>query len=107
MKIENILKISALLSVIFTVYLLAFFFLESYLPAPFVVNKNDTFMDFYNVFHWSMREGAYTEWASVYPPVNFLIIGVFKYIFDVYDLNGGSILLRDKIGSQIIYLIII
>ena len=101
----NFFKGAAALSIIYFVYIVSFYFNNSYLPAPFVVNKNDTFMDFYNVLHWSLRDGAYTEWYSIYPPLNFLITKVFQLLI-LDDPSGGSILLRDKIGNKIIYLII-
>lgn len=109
MKINNEVKFkyAAILSVLFSIYLATFFYFNSYLPAPFVVNKYDTFMDFYNVFHWSLRDGIYTEWSSVYPPLNFLFANLFQYIFDLQDFSGGSGLLREGIGQQIIYLILI
>lgn len=107
MNINNnkIFKLAAALSVIFFIYIFIFYFNNSYLPAPFIVNKYDTFMDFYNVFHWGLREGAYTEWNSVYPPLNFIISNIFTLIFNIEDLSGGSVSLRDKINYKIIYLI--
>src|SRR5664279_5839562 len=47
---------------------------DGYLPAPFIFNKLDTFMDLYNPLWWSGEEGKYGEWRSIYPPLNYVIL---------------------------------
>lgn len=47
-----------------------------YLPSPFFYDKQDTFMDFFNTLYWVFHAGRYTDWASVYPPINFFLIHV-------------------------------
>jgi hypothetical protein len=44
-----------------------------YLPAPFVFDVSDTFMDWFNVAYWSHNPGAYDVWNSVYAPLSFVI----------------------------------
>lgn len=51
-----------------------FFNAYGYLPAPFVYDKSDTFMDFYHPLYWASDDGRYTVWQSVYPPLNFLLL---------------------------------
>jgi hypothetical protein len=52
-----------------------------YLPAPFIYDKFDTFMDLYNSMWWGMQDVQYTVWASVYPPLNFLILDALRLAF--------------------------
>jgi hypothetical protein len=54
---------------------------NGYLPAPFIYNKLDTFMDLYNPLWWSGEEGKYGEWRTVYPPLNFVFLDVVRRIF--------------------------
>jgi hypothetical protein len=42
-----------------------------YLPSPFYHDKSDTLMDWYNTAYWSHREGAYSNWRAIYPPLTF------------------------------------
>lgn len=58
-------------------YFFSFFETNHYLPTPFINDKSDTFMDFFNPLYWS-DFGMYSVWKSVYPPVNFLALGFFK-----------------------------
>jgi hypothetical protein len=52
-----------------------------YLPAPFIYNKFDTFMDLYNSMWWGMQDFKYTLWGSVYPPLNFLVLDALRLLF--------------------------
>lgn len=55
------------------------FFKENYfLPAPFVSDKNDTFMDFYNPLYWVIKGGFYTTYNLVYPPINYYFLKIFS-----------------------------
>lgn len=59
----------------------AYYLLENgYLPSPFIYDKSDTFMDFFNVLYWAYDDGRYIEWGSVYPPLNFIILRVFNFL---------------------------
>jgi len=53
---------------------------KAYLPSPFFYDKNDTFMDLINPLWWAIHGSAYTEWHSVYPPLNFLILKLLNLI---------------------------
>jgi hypothetical protein len=53
---------------------LLFFKKNYYLPNPFVGDKSDTFMDFFNPLYWGYQADLYTNWHSIYPPLNFLIL---------------------------------
>ena len=57
--------------------LVRFFLVEHYLPAPFVFDTNDTFMDWFNTAYWAHNPGAYTVWKTIYFPIAFIITGLF------------------------------
>lgn len=48
-----------------------------YLPAPYLYNPVDTFMDWFNVAFWSHNWGAYEAWGAVYPPFSFVFMKIF------------------------------
>jgi hypothetical protein len=57
--------------------LVRFFMVEGYLPAPFVFDTNDTFMDWFHTAYWAHNPGAYSVWKTIYFPLSFVITGVF------------------------------
>ncbi|WP_380871828.1 hypothetical protein ACFB49_27820 [Sphingomonas sp. DBB INV C78] len=59
-------------------WLLWAFFTRGYLPQPFLVDTNDTFMDWFNTAYWSNNEGAYDVWRTVYPPLSFTFLKLFS-----------------------------
>ena len=69
------------LSAINFLYVAWFFEANRYLPPPFFYDVNDTFMDFYNTLYWSGHEGIYDIWRSVYPPLNFLLLKTYQFLF--------------------------
>ena len=92
------------INLLFLFYLKSFFDKEGYLPAPFIGDKANTFMDFFNVLYWSYQDGIYTTWNSVYPPLNFLILRAYQIIaipefnyfsdgFEIRKINGEQIVL--------------
>lgn len=68
---------------------------HGYLPSPFVYDKSDTFMDFFNVLYWAYDGGRYIEWGAVYPPLNFLIIRGLNYLFMGAGL-GDPVIMREN-----------
>jgi hypothetical protein len=50
---------------------------HGYLPAPFVLDKNDTLMDFYNPLFWVIKDSFYTTFNSVYPALNYFFLKIF------------------------------
>ncbi len=48
-----------------------------YLPTPFVFDKNDTLMDFYNPLFWVIKDSFYTTINSVYPALNYFFLKIF------------------------------
>lgn len=64
-------------------YYLSYFYRHHFLPAPFVMDKNDTFMDFYSPLFWVIKGTFYTTFNSVYPALNFFILKIFSLGIDV------------------------
>jgi hypothetical protein len=85
-------------------YLIHSFRLHGYLPEPFIFNKSDTFMDFYNTLYWSSRDGIYTLWQSVYPPINFIFLNIYRLLaFGGLSALPDSPELRRIVGWGMIY----
>jgi hypothetical protein len=59
-------------------YYCYFFSIHGYLPAPFVLDKNDTLMDFYNPLFWVIKDEFYTTFNSVYPALNYFFLKIFS-----------------------------
>jgi len=58
-----------------------------YLPHPFVLNKANTFMDFYNPLSWLINGTIYNLSLSVYPPLNFLFVKAIS-IMGLINVRG-------------------
>lgn len=79
------------LQVIDIAYFAYFLQANGYLPSPFVLNKFDTFMDLYNTMWWGAQDGRYTEWGSVYPPLNFIILAALRLVFFPQGVFGDPL----------------
>jgi hypothetical protein len=91
-------------------YYIYFLTENGYLPSPFLYDKSDTFMDLFNVLYWTYDDGRYTEWGSVYPPINFIFLRFFNFVF-VGSVFGDAALMRENsqfviAGVCLIYLTI-
>lgn len=84
------------------IYYIYFFKENGYLPSPFINDKSNTFMDYFNVLYWAGQDGRYTEWGSVYPPLNFLLLNLSQ-IF----LNGVGLGAPENIRDEAFVLIYI
>lgn len=84
-KLWALVLVSQLIGVFFHYQ---FFIDNDYLSSPFVGDKYDTFMDFFHTMYWSNNEGRYTEWLSVYPPLNFCFLKIIG-LLDI-DAIGDS-----------------
>lgn len=58
-------------------YYYYYFYINGFLPTPFVSDKNDTLMDFYNPLYWVIKDGFYTSFNSVYPALNYFFLKIF------------------------------
>jgi hypothetical protein len=88
------------------VYLSLFYYFNKYLPAPFVWDKNDTFMDFYNPLFWVLKDEFYTTYKSVYPPINYFFLKLFTFNLDSNSFSS-SFQLREAKSNLIYYLLAI
>ena len=77
-----ILNIALACNIINIVYFSIFFLINSYLPSPFVWDKSDTFMDFYNPLYWVIKDGFYSVFNSVYPPLSYFFLKIFATAID-------------------------
>jgi hypothetical protein len=88
------------------VYFALFLYFNKYLPAPFVLDKNDTFMDFYNPLFWVLKDEFYTTYKSVYPPINYFFLKLFTFNLDASSFSS-SFQLREAKSNLIYYLLTI
>ena len=84
------------------IYFSLFYYFNEYLPAPFVWDKNDTFMDFYNPLFWVLKDEFYTTYKSVYPPINYFFLKLFTFNLDSNSFSSSFQLREAK--SNIIYI---
>ena len=105
---KKILIISVLLLINLVGFVLycQHFINKGYLPSPFLYNKTDTFMDFYNALYWSLNDQRYTEWKSVYPPLNFIILRFIDFLFAGITLDS-PIGLRENFPYLVLSVIVL
>jgi len=89
-------------------YIVRLYKVYRYLPPPFIYDKENTFMDFYNTLYWSGQEGIYSVWNSVYPPLSFLFLQLYQLLFlgDISEFGDGFVI-RQVMGGQIFPLLVI
>lgn len=89
-------------------YYIYFAYTNGYLPGPFFYDKSDTFMDLFNPLYWAYEDGRYTEWKSVYPPLNFLFLRLLDFVFAGAGYGSASFMREHSpfiiIGLFVIYL---
>lgn len=82
-----------------------------YLPAPFVLDKNNTLMDFYNPLYWALKEEFYTSFNSIYPALNyyflkiFALAGPFSHILTPFELRDNFFAFGFAISLAYIFII--
>lgn len=84
------------LQIFSVIYYCLFFLKNGYLSAPFLYDKSNTFMDLYNTLFWSDTNKIYTDFKSVYPPLNFVFLRVVKAIFYGHDYFWEAVDLRQS-----------
>ncbi len=94
--LKHILYLTLSAELIFVVYSYTFFSINHRLPHPFFYNSADTFMDFFNPNYWANFSQRFTDWASVYPPLIFLIskaisLSACNFITDIANYRECSI----------------
>jgi len=110
-KDVHVLLIILLLQVINLLYYFLYLNEYSYLPAPFVTDKNDSLMDFYNPLFWVLKNEFYTTFKSVYPPLNYYILKIFTLGINADDVLSAFQMRQDYPAAAfvvtLIYLFII
>lgn len=101
---------------IFSIVYYALYFIKfNHTPSPFIYDKGDTFMDFFNTLYWSYDINRYTVWQSIYPPLNFLFLklvnliisgGIYTEPFDMRH-NGQNLIQFIIISFMLMPLIIL
>ena len=81
--VEILLALAVLASLGFTA---SQFHRLGYLPQPFVLDTNDTFMDWFNTAYWANNRGIYDVWRSIYPPLSFVFLDTFS-LHQCYNLS--------------------
>jgi hypothetical protein len=82
------------------------FVINGYLPAPFIYDKADTFMDFFHPLFWADDDGRYTVWGSVYPPLNFLFLKCIRWLLVGDRQFMDAFALRDYAQHAWIYIVV-
>lgn len=77
------LYMTALLQLLAIAYFAFHFVDNGYLPSPFLNDKSNTYMDFYNTLCWFTRDEYYSTWSSIYPPINFLFLQLYQDLFGI------------------------
>ena len=97
------------------VYYILYFIKFNHTPAPFLYDKDDTFMDFFNTLYWSYDVNRYEIWQSIYPPLNFLFLKLVNLIIsggfytEPFDMrhNGQNLILFIIVSFMLMPLIIL
>lgn len=95
----SFLLLFLVIQLISVIYFFWFTAKHGYLPAPFSLEKADTFMDLFHPMYWADHAGRYTEWESVYPPLSFLFLKFIKLVLlgssaqfaNAFDLRESAI----------------
>ncbi len=101
------LLIYGLLQFVGVVYYVVCLMRQGFLPAPFIADKYDTFMDFFHAMYWAIHEGRYDVWQSVYPPINFIFLSIVNYIsIPVGNYPSGFSLRENGLWSIVLFFVI-
>lgn len=78
----NVLYFVIFIELINITYFSFFFAKNNYLPSPFIWDKSNTYMDFYNPLFWVIKDGFYTSFNSIYPALNYFYLKIFTFGVD-------------------------
>lgn len=100
----NVLYFVIFIELINIFYFSFYFIKNDYLPSPFIWDKSNTYMDFYNPLFWVIKDGFYTSFNSIYPALNYFYLKIFAFGVDA-ALIENPFQLRD--ASLVLSLLII
>ena len=109
-RLGRVVLLIALANTSGMIYYLYFLYANGYLPPPFFFDSSNTFMDLFNPMYWVYDDGRYTDWKSVYPPLNFVILKLLNIAF-MGHTNGDPEFMRENsslliAGFCFIYLVL-
>lgn len=87
-------------------YQLFFLLANGYLDRPFLYDKYDTFMDFFNTEYWSFDHGRYTDWGSIYTPFSFFLTQFISCNF-TGGLDSSPQYRKNDLGCFIFFLAVL
>ena len=72
---------------------------RGYLPQPFFYAPSDTFADWFNPSHWARVSGTYGTYASLYPPLSFVLLRILGLdrCYDHSAVDYTSVVERSKL----------
>ena len=93
----HLLELACLILLLAGLFQLAHtFYTIGYLPAPFVFDVGDTFMDWFNTAYWAHNPGAYSVWQTIYLPLSFVFTGLLGdprcYNYAPYDARDCDVM---------------
>lgn len=88
-RVPTVERVLAVPVAIGLVYSLVYLGLNHYLPAPYFYVPGDTFMDFSAPATFAHHRGAYDVFASIYPPLSFVLLKVISW-GPCYSLNASE-----------------
>jgi hypothetical protein len=95
MNTKTVINISFFFCLFNLSYFIIYFIKFGFLPTPFLYDKNDTFMDFFNPIYWVLLDSFYNTFNSVYPPLNHIILKIFSLFLNTNNVQD-SFELRTK-----------
>lgn len=88
-KRDNFLLLLLGINLIGVAFYFIYYFKYGYLPYPFVYDRFDTYMDFFNPLWRLWDETRYTVWKSVYPPLNFILLKIICDLTICYSADSA------------------
>ena len=86
-----------------------YFWVNHYLPQPFLYDRADTYGDWFNTAGWARDAGAYDAWKTIYPPLSFVFLRLVGLDACYGNAPGGAALAAvracDTVGLSAIWLI--
>lgn len=101
LSLEYIFSIAIALSLAYSFW---FFFKYQYFPQPFFYDIGDTWMDWFNPAYWAHQPGAYDTYATIYPPLTYVILRAVTYGPCYVGYHGGLARECDWLGVTALHL---
>lgn len=102
----SIFYLALVFEIINIAYYYYYFRQYHYLPSPFILDKKDTFMDFYHPLYWALKDQFYGSFKSVYPPINDVILSFFRIGISEKNIDN-SFDLRQRYPNIILIVLVI